>query len=200
MEFRLNPNSRFHIQDSIFMSRIGKKPIIIPSGVEAVVDGLNVRIKGAKGELSRSFPAIVSITKGDGELSVTPQNESKAARAMWGTVRMHLANMVQGVSQGFEDKLQIEGIGYRASLEGVNLVLNMGFSHPVVIAAEPGITFKVEKNIVTVAGYDKEQISRIAAQIHRVRPPEPYKGKGIRYVGEKVRKKVGKKAAAAGAK
>ena len=157
-------------------------------------------MKGPKGELSRSFDANVSISLDNGMLTVMPQNESKMARAMWGTVRMHLYNMVEGVTAGFENKLQIEGIGYRAALEGKNLVLNMGFTHPVVIEAEPGITFKVEKNIVTVAGHDKEQTSKIAAQIHRVRPPEPYKGKGIRYVGEVVRKKVGKKAAAAGAK
>jgi len=183
------------------MSRIGKKPIIIPSGVTVVIDGLNVKIKGAKGELSRSFPAVVSVVNDNGSLIVNPQNESKFARALWGTVRMHLSNMVEGVSAGFERKLQIEGIGYRASLEGVNLVLNMGFTNPVKIAAEPGITFKVEKNIVTVAGFDLELISKIAAEIHRVRKPEPYKGKGIRYVGEVVRKKVGKKAASgAGAK
>lgn len=178
------------------MSRIGKKPIIIPSGIDAVIDGNTVKIKGPKGELSRSFPVGVSITKEDGKLLVMPQNESKMARALWGTVRMHLANMVQGVSQGFEYKLQIEGIGYRAAVEGKDLVLNMGFTHPVKIVAEPGITFKVEKNIIIVSGFDKELVSKVAAQIHRVRPPEPYKGKGIRYVGEKVRKKVGKKAAA----
>jgi large subunit ribosomal protein L6 len=183
------------------MSRIGKKPITILSGVDVVVDGSTVKVKGPKGELSRTFPSGVSIAKDNGELMVTPSNESKAARALWGTVRMHLANMVQGTSQGFEKQLQIEGIGYRAAVEGKNLVLNMGFTHPVTIEAEAGISFKVEKNIVTVIGFDKELVSKIAAQIHRVRPPEPYKGKGIRYVGEKVRKKVGKKAASgAGAK
>jgi large subunit ribosomal protein L6 len=115
---------------------------------------------------------------------------------MWGTARMHLANMVLGVTRNFIKQLQIEGIGYRAAVEGQNLVLNIGFTHPVIINAEKGIAFKVEKNIVTVTGYDKELVAKIAAQIRRVRPPEPYKGKGIRYVGEKVRKKVGKKAAA----
>jgi large subunit ribosomal protein L6 len=178
------------------MSRIGKKPIIIPSGVDVSINGTRAVVKGPKGELARTFGPEVSITKENGILSVVPVNESKAARALWGTVRMHLSNMVQGVVQNFDKQLQIEGIGYRAALDGINLVLNMGFTHPVNIAAEPGISFKVDKNIITVTGYDKELVSKIAAQIHRVRPPEPYKGKGIRYVGEKVRKKVGKKAAA----
>jgi large subunit ribosomal protein L6 len=178
------------------MSRIGKKPIIIPAGVTVTIDDRIITVKGPKGELSRNVGTEVSVAKDDSSLTVSPKNESKAARAMWGTVRMHLANMVSGVTQDFAKQLQIEGIGYRAALEGKNLVLNMGFTHPVVIVAEPGIAFKVEKNIVTVSGYDIEIVAKIAAQIHRVRPPEPYKGKGIRYVGEKVRKKVGKKAAA----
>lgn len=178
------------------MSRIGKQPIMIPSGVSVTVDGMSVKVKGPKGELSRVFSSEVAISKEESVLSVAPRNESKAARALWGTVRMQLSNMVQGSTQDFNKQLQIEGIGYRANVEGKDLVLNMGFTHPVTIIAEPGITFKVEKNIVNVAGIDKEQVSKVAAQIHRVRPPEPYKGKGIRYVGEKVRKKVGKKAAA----
>jgi large subunit ribosomal protein L6 len=192
-------HSIFEIE--LFMSRIGKKPIIIPSGVDVAINGANVTVKGPKGQLSRNFGPEVLITKETSTLTVNPANESKAARAMWGTARMHLANMVQGATQDFVKQLQIEGIGYRAAVEGKNLVLNMGFSHPVTIEAEQGIVFKVEKNIVNVSGYDKELVAKVAAQIHRVRPPEPYKGKGIRYVGEKVRKKVGKKAAAgAGAK
>ncbi|UMX47561.1 MAG: 50S ribosomal protein L6 [Candidatus Nealsonbacteria bacterium DGGOD1a] len=178
------------------MSRIGKKPIIIPSGVDVAIDGANITVKGPKGQLSRDFGSEVLITKEASVLTVNPANESKVARAMWGTVRMHLANMVQGVTQDFVKQLQIEGIGYRAAIEGKGLVLNMGFSHPVAINAEPGVVFKVEKNIISVSGCDKELVSKVAAQIRRVRPPEPYKGKGIRYVGEKVRKKVGKKAAA----
>ncbi len=178
------------------MSRIGKKPIEIPAGVEISIDGARVRVKGPKGELARDFGAGVLVTKEDSLATVTPQNESKAARALWGTVRMHLANMIQGVTQEFTKQLQIEGIGYRAAVEGKNLVLNMGFTHPVTVGAEPGIVFKVDKNIIAVSGSDKELVSKIAAQIRRVRPPEPYKGKGIRYLGEKVRKKEGKKAAA----
>ena len=183
------------------MSRIGKKPIIIPAGVNVSIDGGSVSVKGPKGELARTFGKDVVISNENGVMSVAAANDSKAARALWGTVRMHLDNMVRGVVTDFEKQLQVEGIGYRAAVEGKNLVLNMGYTHPVTIVAEPGIAFKVDKNIVTVSGYDKELVSKVAAQIRRVRPPEPYKGKGIRYVGEKVRKKVGKKAAAgAGAK
>jgi large subunit ribosomal protein L6 len=178
------------------MSRIGKKPINIPAGVEVTINGLSVKVKGAKNEISRTFPAGVLITKENSEVVVMPQNEGKAARALWGTVRMHVANMVEGVTKGFTKQLQIEGIGYRANLEGANLVLNMGYTHPVAVEAPEGIAYKVDKNIITISGYDKEMVAKMAAQIRRVRPPEPYKGKGIRYVGEKVRKKVGKKAAA----
>jgi len=178
------------------MSRIGKKPIIIPAGVDVAIEGGRVSVKGPKGQLSREFDANVSITKEDGTLVVAVTNESKIARALWGTVRMHLANMVEGTVNNFNKQLQIEGIGYRAAVDGKNLVLNMGFTHPVTINSEEGISFKVEKNIITITGYDKELVAKLAAQIRRVRPPEPYKGKGIRYVGEVVRKKVGKKAAA----
>lgn len=178
------------------MSRIGKKPVQIPSGVDVTLDGSSVKIKGSKGELSRDFGVNVTIKKEDDLLLVSPKCESKPARAMWGTTRQHLANMVLGVTQGFAKQLQIEGIGYRAAVEGNNLILSVGFTHPVAIAASEGVSFKVERNIVTVSGCDKESVSKIAAQIRRVRPPEPYKGKGIRYVGEKVRRKVGKKAAA----
>jgi large subunit ribosomal protein L6 len=179
------------------MSRIGKKPVNIPAGVTVEVSGEEVKIKGAKGELSRRFGSKVTIVREENALKVSPAEGSKAARAMWGTVRMHLANMVQGVCAGFEKQLQIEGIGYRAAAEGKDLVLGIGFTHPVKIAAPAGIAFKVEKNIVTVSGCDKETVGKIAAQVRRVRPPEPYKGKGIRYVGENVRRKAGKKAAGA---
>lgn len=178
------------------MSRIGKKPIEIPAGVDIAVEGGKVKIKGPKGELTRDFGAGVVIAKEGSEIIVSAKDGSKAARALWGTVRMHIANMITGLTKGVEAQLQIEGIGYRASVEKGGLVLNVGFTHPVVIDAVPGTTYKVEKNIVSIAGYDKELVTKLAAQIRRVRPPEPYKGKGIRYVGEKVRKKVGKKAAA----
>ncbi len=177
------------------MSRIGKKPIEIPAGVQVSIEDANVKVKGPKGEAARFFGAEVSIKAEGGQLVVSPKDDSKVARAMWGTARQHLANMIAGVVADFSKQLQIEGIGYRAVLEGKNLVLSMGFSHPVSIEAESGVAFKVEKNIITISGSDKETVSRVAAQVRRVRPPEPYKGKGIRYVGEKVRRKVGKKAA-----
>lgn len=180
------------------MSRIGKKPVNIPAGVEVEIGGGKVRIKGAKGELARGFGSRVSVEKEEGALKVSPVGGGKEARAMWGTARMLLANMIEGVTAGFSKQLQIEGIGYRAALEGGKLSLSMGFSHPVSVAAPEGIDFKVEKNIITVFGCDKELVGKVAAEIRRVRPPEPYKGKGIRYVGEKVRRKAGKKAAGAG--
>ncbi len=178
------------------MSRIGKKPIQIPEGVDVAIDQTSVKIKGPKGNLSRDFGDCVIIEKKENLIAVLPKDESKFARAMWGTVRQHLANMILGTTKGFEKQLQIEGIGYRAAVEGNDLVLNVGFTHSVKICAPEGISLKVDKNIVTVFGSDKESVSKIAAQIRRVRPPEPYKGKGIRYVGEKVRRKVGKKTAA----
>lgn len=178
------------------MSRIGKKPIAIPAGVDVTIEGGKVMIKGPKGELARDFGSNVVIAKEGSEVVVSPKDGSKQARALWGAVRMHIANMVDGLTKGIEVKLQIEGIGYRATVEGKNLVLNVGFTHPVAIEAPAGINYKVEKNIVSVMGYDKELVTKLAAQIRRVRPPEPYKGKGIRYVGEVVRKKAGKKAAA----
>ena len=165
-------------------------------------DNGKMTVKGPKGELSRVFPAVTTVDIKDGVITVAIKNNDKASRSLWGTVRMHIDNMVNGVSQGFSKQLQIEGIGYRANVEGENLVMQVGFTNPVKIAARKGIKFLVEKNIVTVSGYDLEEVTKTAAEIRRVRPPEPYKGKGIRYVGEKVRKKVGKKAAtgAAGGK
>lgn len=178
------------------MSRIGKKTIAIPAGVEVSAENNRITVKGPNGQLTRDFGPQVLISMENETLSVNPANGSKIARALWGTSRMHLYNMVQGALKNFEKQLQIEGIGYRAAVENKNLVLSMGFTHPVSMTAPSGISFKVEKNIVTVSGYDKELVAKVAAQIRRVRPPEPYKGKGIRYVGEAVRRKVGKKAAA----
>ena len=178
------------------MSRIGKKPITIPAGVDVTIEGGKVTVKGPKGTMVRDFGINVVIAKEEGAVVVSAKDGSKQARANWGTVRMHIANIISGVTQGVVSQLQIEGIGYRGAVEGGNLVLSVGFSHPVVINVEPGISYKVEKNIITITGYDKELVTKLAAQIRRVRPPEPYKGKGIRYLGEKVRKKVGRKAAA----
>jgi len=177
------------------MSRIGKKPIIIPSGIEVKIEERKVTAKGPKGELSYNLPAGVKAEIQNGILTISAKERDKASRALWGTTRMHISNMIQGVNQGFSKQLQIEGIGYRANIEGENLMLQVGFTHPVKIPTEKDIKFQVEKNIITVFGIDKEKVSKIASQIKRVRPPEPYKGKGIRYFGEHIRKKVGKKAA-----
>jgi large subunit ribosomal protein L6 len=182
------------------MSRIGKKPITVPDGVEVKLDGKNLSVKGPKGQLSRELPAGIELEIDKNRILVSTTGKDKASRSLWGTMRMHVSNMVEGVSLGFTKQLQIEGIGYRANLEGENLVLQVGYSHPVKIIVEKDIKFTVEKNIVTISGIDKDQVCKIAAQAKRVRPPEPYKGKGIRYVGEKVRKKVGKKTTAGGKK
>lgn len=162
------------------------------------IENKKITVKGPKGELSRSLPSGIRVENKDGVITVSPEGQGKALLALWGTTRMHVSNLVQGVTQGFSKQLQIEGIGYRANVEGEGLVLQVGFTHPVKIPAEKEIKFTVEKNIVTISGIDKDKVSKIAAQIKRIRPPEPYKGKGIRYAGEKVRKKVGKKTVAGG--
>ena len=192
------------------MSRIGKKPIEIPEGIEVKIEGQKVIVKGPKGELSKEIRPEIDIEVKAQEIYIFPKKESektiskkesgrqaKNINAFWGLTRAFLANMIQGVKDGYEKKLQIEGLGYKASLEGNDLVLNIGFSHLVKIKALDGIELSVEKNIITVSGIDKEIVGMVAAKIRKVRPPEPYKGKGIRYVGEVVRKKVGKKAVAA---
>ena len=177
-----------------FMSRIGKKPIEIPQGVEVKIDGQQVLIKGSKGELSLEVRPEIRVEAKTGQIFVAPQLETKKTRAFWGLTRALLQNMVKGVSHGYEKKLEIEGVGYRANLEGQDLVLNIGFTHPVKIKAPQSIKFSVDKNTITVSGIDKGLVGEVAAKIRRVRPPEPYKGKGIKYAGEQIRRKVGKKA------
>ena len=177
------------------MSRIGKKPIEIPQGVQVRIEGHRVMIKGPKGELSREFRNEMKIEKDDNHIVVSPQDNSREAKALWGLTRTLLSNMVAGVSQGYEKKLEIEGIGYRASVEGDSLSLNVGYTHPVKIGAPERITFAVEKNLITVAGINKEDVGETAARIRAARPVEPYKGKGIKYQGEVIRRKLGKKAA-----
>ncbi len=179
------------------MSRVGKKPILIPENVEVKIESQKAIIKGPKGELSFQIRPEIGVEIRENKIFVAPQIEMKKTKAFWGLSRVLLFNMIKGVTEGYEKKLQIEGIGYRANLEGNNLVLSVGFSHPVKIEAPSGIKFLIEKNIITVSGCDKELVGQLAAQIRKVQPPEPYKGKGIRYVGEVVRKKVGKKAVAA---
>lgn len=179
-----------------FMSRVGKKPILIPQGVEVKVEGQKVLVKGPKGELSREIRPELKVELKDGQLVVSPSVETKATSALWGLTRQLLNNMVHGVQQGYERKLEIEGLGFKAALEGENLVLSVGFSHPVKIEAPARIKFSVEKNIITVSGADKELVGQTAANIRKVKKPEPYKGKGIRYLGERIRRKEGKKAVA----
>lgn len=182
------------------MSRIGKKPILIPAGVEVSVNGDEVVVKGPKGELKKKFMPDVKVElkndDGDKLVAVSPAFDGKRTAALWGLTRALIANMIKGVQAGFEKKLQIEGVGYKANIEGDGLVLSLGFSHPIKLKQEPGIKFSVEKNIVTISGTDKEQVGQIAAKIRKIKPPEPYKGKGIRYLGEYVRRKAGKKAVA----
>jgi large subunit ribosomal protein L6 len=175
------------------MSRIGKKPIPIPDKVTVTIDGRTITVKGSKGELKRTLPEGVTLKQEDGQILVERINESRMARERHGLCRTLVANMVEGVSQGYERKLEIQGVGYRAAVQGANLNLNMGYSHPVLIEPPAGIAFVVEGNTnVTVSGIDKELVGNTAAKVRAVRPPEPYKGKGIRYQGEKVRRKVGK--------
>jgi large subunit ribosomal protein L6 len=177
------------------MSRIGKQPIAIPDGVNVAVDPGRVTVNGPLGELTQNVPARMLIEKEDGQLLVKRPTERGDDRALHGLTRSLVANMVEGVTNGFEKRLEIQGVGYRASLRGTALELNVGYSHPVVIDAPAGITFEVPaQNEVIVKGIDKQQVGEIAAEVRDVRPPEPYKGKGIRYQGEYVRRKVGKRA------
>jgi large subunit ribosomal protein L6 len=175
------------------MSRIGKRPIPIPQKVTVTIDGQKVAVKGPKGELSRILPTGVEVVQEDSNILVKRQSESRLARERHGLCRTLVANMVDGVSQGFQRRLEIQGVGYRAQVQGRNLTLNVGFSNPVQITPPDGIQFAVENNTsVLVSGIDKEIVGNVAAQIRAVRPPEPYKGKGIRYAGEMVRRKAGK--------
>jgi large subunit ribosomal protein L6 len=175
------------------MSRIGKMPVDMPSGVDVKVDGAHVTVKGSKGELSRQFNDRVSFSIEDGVITVVREDDTRESRALHGLSRALLANMVHGVSEGFSKVLEIQGVGYRASLKGSDIELLVGFSHPVEVKAPKGITFEVpEPTRIVVSGIDKEQVGQVAADIRKVRPPEPYKGKGIRYAGEYVRRKAGK--------
>ncbi|MCK4781973.1 50S ribosomal protein L6 [Candidatus Parcubacteria bacterium] len=179
------------------MSRIGKKPIEIPDKVEIKIESQKVIVKGPKGELFRVIPNEIKVDVKDGKVFVATQLATKKAPALWGLIRALIANMLIGVTDGFQKELEIQGIGYQASLEGSDLVLKVGFSHSVKVDCPEGIEFLVNKNIISIKGIDKGLVGQVAANIRKIRPPEPYKGKGIRYVGEIVRRKVGKKAATA---
>ncbi|MGG6237967.1 50S ribosomal protein L6 [Nodosilinea sp. AN01ver1] len=175
------------------MSRIGKRPIPVPAKVSVTIDGQDVQVKGPKGELSRTLPnGVVVVQEGDTVL-VNRKDDSRLARERHGLCRTLVANMVEGVSNGYQKRLEIQGIGYRAQLQGRNLNLSLGYSHPVVFEPPAGIEFVVENNTnVVISGIDKELVGNIAASIRASRPPEPYKGKGVRYAGEQVRRKAGK--------
>jgi len=177
-----------------FMSRIGKKPILIPDGVEVKVDGSNVSVKGPKGDLSLDIRNEIAVQVKEGQIIATPKIHIKQTKAFLGLTRALVANMVKGVSQGYEKKLEINGIGYKANLEGKDLLLFLGFTNPVKIVCPEGITISVEKNIITISGIDKYLVGQIAATIRSKKKPEPYKGKGIKYLDEIIRRKAGKKA------
>lgn len=175
------------------MSRIGKRPIPIPNKVSIAINGQHVAVTGPKGNLERTLPGKILVQQEGDTLTVTRQDESRVARQRHGLSRTLVANMVDGVSQGFEKRLNIQGVGYRAQAQGSKLTLNVGYSKPVEIIMPPAIQIAVENNTtVIVSGIDKEEVGNIAAKIRAVRPPEPYKGKGIRYLGEFVRRKAGK--------
>ncbi len=175
------------------MSRVGKLPIPLPTGVEVALDGPDVTVKGPKGELSRRFNSELSITLADDEVVVARPTDQARHRALHGLTRSLLANMVTGVSEGFERVLEIHGVGYRAEQRGSGLVINVGFSHPVEVPAPEGIQLSLDSpTVIRVSGIDKQAVGQVAAEIRRIRPPEPYKGKGIRYRGEYVRRKAGK--------
>lgn len=176
------------------MSRIGKKAVSVPSGVTLTLDGQTVSVKGPKGSLSWTVAEEIEMKYEGGELTFAPRDESKRAKAMWGLSRTLVGNMVHGVTVGYAQTLELVGVGYRAALKGPNLAMQLGFSHEVDIPPPAGVSFAVPKQTeITISGIDKQAVGEIAAVIRRIRPPEPYKGKGVRYLGEKVRRKEGKK-------
>ena len=175
------------------MSRIGNKPVVVPAGVTITQSGNTVTVKGPKGELTREFSPNITLNISEGEVVLTRPDDTKENKTLHGTMRANLNNMVVGVSEGFEKALELIGVGYRAQLQGKKLVLNVGYSHPVEFETPEGITIEVPSNTqIVVKGSNKEVVGELAANIRGVRPPEPYKGKGIRYVGEHVRRKEGK--------
>lgn len=178
------------------MARLAKLPVALPSDVSATLEAGVLSLNGPQGALSRAFKEHITLSVSDGTVTLAPagNEEGKQVRALWGTYAAHVRNMVHGVSVGFKKELQIEGVGYRASVEGSALTLTVGFSHPVVLHAPEGVGVTVEKNTIVVSGPDKEAVGQFAANVRAVRPPEPYKGKGIRYAGEYIIRKQGKKA------
>ncbi|WP_165171228.1 MULTISPECIES: 50S ribosomal protein L6 [unclassified Adlercreutzia] len=175
------------------MSRIGKMPVTVPAGVDVTIDGTTVTVKGPKGELTRTFQPCMTITQEGSEIIVSRPDDTRESKSFHGLTRTLIHNMVEGVSAGFSKKLQLVGVGYRAALKGKDLEMQLGYSHPVLVEAPEGITFEVPSQTeIVVSGPSKEQVGQVAANIRKWRKPEPYKGKGIRYEGEHVRRKVGK--------
>jgi len=181
------------------MSRTGKLPIKIPAGTEVSIVSGEILVKGKGGTLKRALHPAIQVKIENGEALVSEAQHSRLARALWGTYAAHLRNMIGGVNTPFQKKLQVEGIGYRAEVSGKNLKLSVGFSHPVLVAIPEGVSAAVDKNVISILGADKELVGQFAASVRAVKKPEPYKGKGIRYEGEVVRQKQGKKAAGAAA-
>ena len=179
------------------MSRVGKLPIKIPAGTEISVSSGELTVKGKGGTLKRAMHPGVKIEVQNGEAVVSPAQQTRLARALWGTYAAHVRNMIAGVNTPFQKKLEVQGIGYRAEMSGKQLKLQVGFSHPVLVTIPEGITVAVEKNVISVTGASKEDVGQFAASVRAIKKPEPYKGKGIRYEGEVVRQKQGKKAATA---
>ena len=177
------------------MSRIGKKAVAIPNGVTLALDGQTVTVKGPKGELSWTVADEIEVSQGEAGLSLAPRSDSQRARAMWGLSRTLVANMVHGVTQGYEEVLELVGVGYRAAMKGQALSMQLGFSHDVDIQPPAGISFATPRQTeIRVSGVDKQLVGETAARIRKIRPPEPYKGKGVRYADEQIRRKVGKRA------
>lgn len=179
------------------MSRIGKLPIDIPSGVEVTFSNGTVTVKGPKGELKQDVNPLIKIDIADNQITVVPLDETKEARSYHGLYRSLIANMTEGVTNGYQKRLEIQGVGYRAQIQGSKITLNLGFSHPVEYQVPQGITAEIDKdknNIIIISGIDKQQVGQVAAEIREYRKPEPYKGKGVRYEGEYVRRKAGKTA------
>jgi large subunit ribosomal protein L6 len=176
------------------MSRIGKRPVPIPSGITANVEGQTVKLKGPKGALSTVVPDDVDVKLDDGRIKVDPRNDTKRARAQWGTSRTLIANLIAGVSKGFERRLEINGVGYRAAVQGKNLQLALGYSHDIVYPIPQGITIATPRPVeIVISGADRQKVGQVAAEIREYRPPEPYKGKGIKYSDERIFRKEGKK-------
>ena len=176
------------------MSRIGRMPITVPPGVQVDINGNEVSVKGPKGELKRSFSPVVEVKLENSQIVVTRSSDAPSVRALHGTTRALVQNMVTGVSTGFKKVMEVDGVGYKVEMEGAALVLYVGYSHPVKIEPPPGISFEADAKTrqFSVNGFDVEQVGQVAADIRKVRPPEPYKGKGIHYLGEKIRRKAGK--------